>query len=65
MGKIIALIIIAAIAWFAYNNNGFDLNNIKEKSIKTLEKEKTINLINSRRDQDQAEINKVINGELN
>ncbi len=65
MGKIIALIIIAAIAWFAYNNNGFDLNNIKEKSIKTLEKEKTINLINSRRDQDQAEINKIINGELN
>ncbi len=63
MGRIIALIIIAAIVWFGYNN-GFDLNNVKEKSIKALENEKTINLINSRRDQDQSDINKVINGEV-
>ena len=60
MGRIIALIIIAAIVWFGYNN-GFDLNNVKEKSIKALENEKTINLINSRRNQDQSDINKVIN----
>ena len=64
MGKIIALIIIAIIAWFAYNNNGFDLNNIKEKSIKALEKEKTINLINSKRNQDQTDINKIMSGEI-
>lgn len=63
MGRIIALIIIAAIVWFGYNN-GFDLNNVKEKSIKALENEKTINLINSRRNQDQSDINKVINGEV-
>ncbi len=63
MGRIIALIIIAAIVWFGYNK-GFDLNNVKEKSIKALENEKTINLINSRRNQDQSDINKVINGEV-
>ena len=63
MGRIIALIIIAAIVWFGYNN-GIDLNNVKEKSIKALENEKTINLINSRRNQDQSDINKVINGEV-
>lgn len=64
MGKIIALIIIAIIAWFAYTNNQFDLNNIKEQSIKTLEKEKTINLINSKRNQDQTDIDKIMNGEI-
>ena len=62
MGKIIALILVAAAGWYVYTN--VDFNKVKEDSIEALKKEKTINAINSRRDREQADINKVINGEI-
>ena len=62
MGKIIALILIIAAGWYVYTN--VDFNKVKEDSIEALKKEKTINAINSRRDREQADINRVMNGEV-
>ncbi len=61
MGKLIAIIIIAIIGWFVYSDMSVD--KIKENAIEALKKEKTINTINSRRAQDQEDINKVFDGE--
>ncbi len=61
MGKIIALIIVIAAGWYVYTN--VDFNKVKENSIETLKKEKTINAINSRRDREQADIDSIINGQ--
>ena len=62
MGKIIALILIIAAGWYVYTN--VDFNKVKEDSIEALKKEKTINAINSRRDREQADIDRVMNGEV-
>ncbi len=62
MGKIIALILIVAAGWYVYTN--VDFNKVKEDSIEALKKEKTINAINSRRDREQADIDRVMNGEV-
>lgn len=61
MGKLIAIIIIAIIGWFVYSDMSVD--KIKENAIEALKKEKTINTINSRRAQDQEDINKVFDRE--
>ena len=61
MGKLIAIIIIAIIGWFVYSDMSVD--KIKENAVEALKKEKTINTINSRRAQDQEDINKVFDRE--
>lgn len=61
MGKLIAIIIIAIIGWFVYSDMSVD--KIKENAIEALKKEKTINTINSRRAQDQEDINRVFDRE--
>jgi len=62
MGKIIALILIAAAGWFVYT--GVDFSKVKDSSVEALKKEKTINAINSRRDTEQSDVNNVINGNI-
>ncbi len=61
MGKLIAIIIIAIIGWFVYSDMSVD--KIKENAIEALKKEKTINTINSRRAQDQEDIDRVFDRE--
>ena len=39
-----------------------ELNKVKEDSMEALKNEKTINVINSRRDMEQQDVNNVING---
>lgn len=59
MGKIIAIVVIAAVAWFYYNGN-FDFKNAKSSTIEGAKKEKSINLINSSRERRQADIDRVL-----
>lgn len=59
MGKLFAILVIIAIGWYVQNN--YDFSNFKEKAIEGLKKEKTINVINSKRAADQEDIYNVTN----
>lgn len=61
MGKLIALIVIAAVAWFAYSSN-IDFNKMKENSIETLKKEKTVSAVNKSRDKNKEYVDRALNG---
>lgn len=65
MGKIIAIAVIAAVAWFIYNGTidvnkvNSDLDKAKNNSIEALKNEKTINSVNSTRARTQEDVNRV------
>lgn len=55
MGKIIAIIVIAAVAWFVYSGN-IDLNKVKDSSINAVQNDKTFKAVNSNRAENQRAV---------
>lgn len=60
MGQTIALLIVVALGWCYYNLD-IDTEKLKQQTLNVFAKEKTINTVNSRRAQEQSDINSVIN----
>lgn len=62
MGKIIALIVIAAVAWFIYSGD-FDfkksMDNVKDASVKAVKNETTFNKINANRELNEDVVNRM------
>lgn len=63
MVRIIVIVIIAALGWCFYTGK-IDLSNFKENSIEKLKNEKTIKAINSSRDRNQQDVDRVNNGDF-
>ena len=59
MGKLLIDFVIAGIGRYIKNN--IDFQSWKNDDMDTMKKEKTINTMNSKRAQDQEDINEVIN----
>ncbi len=55
MGKIIAIIVIAAAAWFIYNGN-FDFNKVKDNSVNAIQNDKTFKAVNSNREANEKAV---------
>ena len=61
MGKIIAIIIIGAIAYFVWPSLDFD--GAKQNAIETMKQEKTIQAVTKSRQKNQARIYDALDGE--
>ena len=61
MGKIIAVILIMVLGWCFYTGKiNINFDDLKEQSIEKMQNEKTIKTINSSRQREQNDINRVI-----
>ena len=58
MGKIVAIAVIAVAVWFTYSESAQE--DFKKKALSIMGQEKTINKVNTRRNDTQAEIDGVI-----
>ena len=56
---LIIAVVLASAGW--YIQNTYDFSGVKEKALEKMGQEKTINAVNSKRAQDQADINDVTN----
>ena len=62
MFKNIVIIAILVLCWLFYTGKlEINIDNFKQSTIEKLQKEKTINAVNSSRARRQDEVNKVIN----
>ena len=59
MRNLIIIVVIASIGW--YIQNTYDFSGVKEKALDAMSKEKTINAVNQKRANDQADVTDVIN----
>ena len=59
MKNLIIIVVIASIGW--YIQNTYDFSGVKEKALDTMSKEKTINAVNHKRANDQADVTEVLN----
>ena len=59
MRNLIIIVVIASVGW--YIQNTYDFSGVKEKALDAMSKEKTINAVNVKRANDQADVNDVIN----
>ena len=59
MRILIIIVVIASVGW--YIQNTYDFSGVKEKALDAMSKEKTINAVNVKRANDQADVNDVIN----
>ena len=59
MRALIVIVVLASIAWYVQNN--YDFSGVKEKALDAMSKEKTINAVNVKRSNDQADVNEVLN----
>ena len=62
MRNLIIIVVIASIGW--YIQNTYDFSGVKEKALDAMSKEKTINAVNVKRANDQADVNDVINNNV-
>ena len=58
MGQIIAILVLVGLGWCYYNLD-IDTDKIKQDTLNVFAKEKTINTINTRRSQEQDDIDNV------
>ena len=59
MRAMIIIVVLASIGWYVQNT--YDFSGVKEKALDAMSKEKTINAVNVKRANDQADVTDVIN----